>query len=143
MPGGALHEDLRREDETSGPSDRKFGLTIGAVLAVIAALKAFHLSPWALFWGALAAVFVILALARPALLSLPNRLWLKLGLLLHRLVNPVIMAILFYGTILPVGLLMRAFGKDPLRLRLEKNSESYWLPRSDDRPQTTSMRQQF
>jgi hypothetical protein len=143
MAGGALHEDLRREDETSGPSDRKFGLTIGAVLAIIAAFKAFHLSPWALVWGALAAAFAGLALARPASLSVPNRLWLKLGLLLHRLVSPVIMAILFYGTILPIGLLMRAFGKDPLRLRLERDQRTYWLPRSDDRQPNASMRQQF
>lgn len=143
MSSGALHEDLRREDETSGPSDRKFGLTIGAVLAVIALVKAFHVSPWALFWGGLAAIFIVLALAQPAWLAVPNRLWLKLGLLLHRLVSPVIMAILFYATILPIGLLMRGLGKDPLRLRLDKDAKSYWLPRSDDRQQTMSMRQQF
>ncbi len=143
MPGGALHEDLRREDDTSGPSNRKFGLTIGAVLAVIAIVKAFHVSPWAYLWGGLAATFGLLALLRPAWLSLPNSLWLKLGLLLHRLVSPVIMAILFYGTILPIGLLMRALGKDPLRLRLEKDVKSYWLPLTDDRQPNASMRQQF
>jgi hypothetical protein len=50
---------------------------------------------------------------------------------------------LFYGTILPVGLLMRLLGKDPLRLRLDKTVASYWLPRSDERPQSEAMRQQF
>lgn len=143
MPGGALHEDLRREDETSGPSDRKFGLTIGAVLAVVAIFKASHASPWAFLWGGLAVTISLLALAQPAWLSYPNRLWLKLGLLLHRLVSPVIMAILFYGTILPIGLLMKALGKDPLRLRLEKDVKSYWLPRTEDRQPNASMRQQF
>lgn len=143
MRGGALHEDLRREDETSGPSDRKFGLTIGAVLALVAILKAFQVSPWAFVWGGLSAAFVVSALVQPAWLSLPNRLWLKLGLLLHRLVSPLIMAILFYGTILPIGLLMRAIGKDPLRLGLEKDVTSYWLPRSDERRPNESMHQQF
>ena len=68
---------------------------------------------------------------------------MKLGLLLHRIVSPVIMALLFYGTILPIGLLMRLTGKDPLRRKLDKNAASYWLPRSDARPPSEAMRQQF
>lgn len=143
MAQGALHEELRRDDDTVGPSDRKFGLTLGGIFAFIAVWKAATWSAWGFLWGGLAAAFIILALTRASLLSSPNRLWLKFGLLLHRIVSPIIMAILFYVTILPVGLLMRAFGKDPLRLRLEKGANSYWLPRSDDRPPDASMRQQF
>jgi hypothetical protein len=143
MAQGGLHEELRRDDDTVGPSDRRFGLTIGGVFAFIAIWKAIHWSAWGFFWGGLAAAFIILALAQPSLLSPLNRLWLKFGLLLHRIVSPVIMAILFYATILPIGLLMRALGKDPLRLKLEKGADSYWLPRSDDRPPDASMRQQF
>ena len=48
---------------------------------------------------------------------------------------------MFYATILPIGILMRA-DKDPLRLKLEKDANGYWLPRSDDRPLGASMRQQ-
>jgi hypothetical protein len=143
MATGTLHEDLRREDRTAGPSDRKFGLTLGAILALIAAVKAVEHSPWSVIWGPLAAMLIVFALARPSLLSAPNQIWLRFGLLLHRIVNPVIMAILFYGTIAPIGLLMRALGKDPLRLRLDKTATSYWLTRSDERPQSESMRQQF
>lgn len=143
MAGGTLHEDLRREDTTAAPSERKFGLTLGGVLALIAVIKAVERSPWALVWGMLAVVLIASALLRPQLLSAPNQLWLKLGLLLHRIVNPIIMAVLFYGTILPVGLLMRVLGKDPLRLRLDKTAASYWLTRSDERPPSEAMRQQF
>jgi hypothetical protein len=140
---GTLHEDLRREDATAAPSERKFGLTLGVVFALIALIKVIERSPWSVVWGALAAVLIGCALLRPRLLSAPNRLWLKLGLLMHWIVNPIIMAILFYGTILPVGLLMRALGKDPLRLRLDKTATSYWLPRSDERSPSEAMRQQF
>lgn len=143
MAGGTLHEDLRREEPTAAPSERKFGLTLGAIFALIAVVKAFERSEWSFVWGALAGVLIGCALLRPRLLAAPNRLWLKLGLLLHRIVNPVIMALLFYGTILPVGLLMRLLGKDPLRLRLDKTAATYWLPRSDERPQSEAMRQQF
>ncbi len=143
MATGTLHEDLKREDQTAGPSDRKFGLTLGIILALIAILKLIERSDWGIIWGVLAIALIGSGLLRPALLSAPNALWLKLGLLLHRIVNPIIMAVLFFGTILPIGLLMRAFGKDPLRLRLDKAADSYWLPRSDERPQSEAMRQQF
>ena len=46
MAAETLHEDLRREDITTGPSDRKFGLTLGAILALIAIIRAIEQSPW-------------------------------------------------------------------------------------------------
>jgi Saxitoxin biosynthesis operon protein SxtJ len=140
---GTLHEDLRREDQTTGPSDRKFGLTLGIVFALIAVVKLVERSHWGIIWSVLAVALIGCALLRPSLLSVPNALWLKLGLLLHRIVNPIIMAVLFFGTILPIGLLMRVLGKDPLRLTLDRAADSYWLPRSDERPQSEAMRQQF
>jgi hypothetical protein len=143
VAGGTLHEDLRREDQAAAPSERKFGLTLGGILALIAIVKLIERSPWGLLWGALATALIGGALWRPRHLAVPNRIWLKLGLVLHRIVNPVIMAILFYGTILPIGVLMRLLGKDPLRLRLDKTAASYWLTRSDERPPSEAMRQQF
>jgi hypothetical protein len=140
---GTLHEDLRREERTIGPSDRKFGLTIGTALALVAVWKSINGSIWGPVCGVLAAALIGGALLRPALLSPLNDIWLRFGLVLHRIVSPVIMAFLFYGTIVPLGLLMRALDKDPLRLKLDKTAGSYWLPRSDDRPPSESMRQQF
>jgi hypothetical protein len=140
---GTLHEDLRREDRTAGPTDRKFGLTIGAVLALIAIWKSIGSPVGGLIWGGPAVALIGCALVRPSLLSALNNIWQKFGLLLHSIVSPVIMAILFYGIILPIGLLMRACGKDSLRLKLDKAADSYWLARSDDRPQSDAMRQQF
>ena len=143
MATGTLHEDLRREDRTAGPTDRKFGLTIGAVLALIAIWKSIGSPVGGLIWAGPAVALIGCALVRPSLLSALNNIWLRFGLLLHSIVSPVIMAIMFYGTILPVGVLMRTFSKDSLRLKLDKTAESYWLARSDDRPQSDAMRQQF
>jgi hypothetical protein len=143
MTAGTLHEDLRREDETEAPSDRKFGLTLGTLFAIMAVVKIVERSPWGFIWGVLAAALIGPALLRPSLLSGPNHIWLRFGILLNRIVNPVIMAVLFYGTIVPIGLLMQALGKDPLRLKLDKTATSYWLTRSDERLQSQSMRQQF
>jgi len=144
VAAGTLHEDLRREDRAAGPSDRKFGLTVGTVLIVIASWKTLHGSLWGLVCVALGLALIGCALVRPALLSSINHIWLRFGLLLHQITSPVIMAVLFYGTILPVGLLMHILGKDPLRLKLNRSSaQGYWLPRLEQRPPSEAMRQQF
>jgi hypothetical protein len=143
MRTGGLHENLDRDDEVVGPSNRKFGLTLSAAFGLLAALKAVHWSPWLYFWAGLGLVMLVLALFCPKALTLPNKAWLKLGLLLHRMANPVVMAILFYLTILPIGLLLRLWGKDLLRLKWDSKAASYWIDRTDRRPVDQSMRQQF
>jgi hypothetical protein len=72
-----------------------------------------------------------------------NRLWLKFGLLLHKLVNPIMMAFVFFGAVLPTGLIMRALGKDPLRLKRRPDANSYWIERHPPGPAPKSMKDQF
>jgi hypothetical protein len=108
----ATHEVFSREENIVAGSDRSFGLVMAAAFAAVSLLNAWHVGriwPWT---GGVAALFLAAALLRPGILNPLNRLWLKFGLLLHGVVNPVIMALLFYGTVLPTGLVMRALGKD-------------------------------
>jgi hypothetical protein len=84
-----------------------------------------------------------LALLWTAPLRPLNRAWLKLGLLLSKIVSPVVMMVLFYATVTPVGVLMRWAGKDPLRLRRDAAATSYWIPREPPGPAPNSMKQQF
>jgi hypothetical protein len=79
----------------------------------------------------------------PRLLHSLNRIWLTLGMLLHRIVNPVIMAFMFYGAILPMALLLRAFGKDILRLKRDPDAATYLIPREPPAPAPDSMKKQF
>ena len=79
----------------------------------------------------------------PRLLQPLNRLWFKLGLLLHHVVNPVIMALMFYGAMLPMALLLRWLGKDLLRLKREPEAQSYWIAREPPAPAPGSMSKQF
>jgi hypothetical protein len=79
----------------------------------------------------------------PAALRPLNRLWLRFGLLLYRVVNPVVMALVFYSTMVPIGLAMRLCGKDPLRLRREPDAASYWLEREPPGPLPATMKNQF
>jgi hypothetical protein len=77
----------------------------------------------------------------PRVLHPLNRAWLALGLLLHHVVNPVIMALMLYGAILPMALLLQALGKDLLRLKREPQATSSWIPREPPAP--GSMSKQF
>ena len=103
----ATHETFVREEGSTPGSDRTFGLVMAGALALVALLNGWHhgrMWPWE---AALAALFLLAALLKPALLQPLNRLWMKLGLLLHKIVNPIVMGLLFYGTIWPTGAVMR------------------------------------
>ena len=142
-PGGALHETLHRDEAIEGPSDRKFGLTIGAVLAVIAIVRLiFGHSHWTWWLGA-GVAFALFGLVWPAALHPLNRAWMLLGLVLYKIVNPIVMALLFFSTMTPVGFLMRLCGKDSLRLRRDATAASYWIARDRPGPAAESMRNQF
>lgn len=139
----AANEPVVSHRKVVASSDRSFGLVFAAFFAVVALLPAIHGAPprwWALV---LAAAFAAIAFIAPRVLHPLNRAWTALGLLLHHVVNPLIMAIMFYGAILPMALLLRALGKDLLRLKREPEATSYWIPREPPAPAPGSMSKQF
>ena len=75
-----------------------------------------------------AAAFAVLALLWTGAARPLNRWWLKLGLLLSKVVSPIVLMLLFYVTVTPIGLLMRAIGKDPLRLRARRRGKKLLDP---------------
>ena len=111
-----------------------------AVLAILSLWREGR--AWPLL-AALAAVFLVAALVIPTALNPLNRAWLKLGLLLHKVVNPAVMGLIFYGAVLPTGLAMRAMGKDLLRLKPRPKAESYWIARTPPGPAAKTMNDQF
>ena len=124
-------------------SNRSFGLIFAVFFCLVALLPAVHGAPvrwWAL---GVAILFAAVAFLAPRALSPLNWVWFKLGMLLHHVVNPVIMAVMFYGAILPMALLLRALGKDVLRLKRAPESASYWIPREPPAPAPGSMSKQF
>jgi len=91
----------------------------------------------------LACAFGLMAAIAPNLLGPANQIWMKFGLLLHAIVSPIALGILFFFVFFPTGLLMRLFGKDPLRLKFDSSAESYWINRAPPGPAPESMHQQF
>ena len=124
-------------------SDRAFGWVFAAVCAIVALYPILKGHAWRPGWMAGAALFALVALFRPALLAPLNRLWYRLGLALHAVVNPVVMALIFVVAVVPTGLLMRVFGKDPLRLRRDPKAASYWIRRTPPGPEPDSLKNQF
>jgi Saxitoxin biosynthesis operon protein SxtJ len=138
-----LHEDLTREDTTTRASERSFGITFAVVFTLIALIKFWRGHGGAAYWLAAALVALALAFFWTAPLRPLNRAWFRLSLALYAVVNPVMMGLIFYSTVVPTGLLMRLFGKDPLRLRRDPAAASYWIDRSEDGTDPARMKAQF
>ena len=137
------HEDLSRSQTVKTSSDRFFGLTFFAVFLIIALwplLSRGSIQPIAL---GIALAFLAVSLIAPAWLAPLNRLWLKFGELLHRITSPIILGIMFFGVITPVGWLMRLAGKDLLRMKFDRDAPSYWVRRVPPGPDKTSLKRQF
>ena len=139
----STHEHLSQEDVVTVGSERAFGVVFAVVFAVVAA--------WPLkdggdirVWAAIVSgLFLAVTFLVPSLLRPLNIVWFKFGLLLHKIVNPLIMGFLFFLTITPIALLMRLFGKDPLHRKFDADAESYWIERSPPGPAPETMKNQF
>lgn len=144
MPTNQLHEDLSRsDDEVQGSSDRGFGFVFAGFFGIIGTLKLWRGGSGFEWWLAAAVIVLLLALAAPRLLGPFNRLWMRFGLLLHRVMNPLVMGLMFYVGVVPIGLLMRALGKRPLHLAFDPHAASYWVVRHPPGPTPDSIRRQF
>jgi hypothetical protein len=139
----STHERLAREERIRAGSDRAFGAVFTIVFTAVGLWPLLH-GRSARWWSLLvAAAFLVLTVCRPRALAPLNRLWLRVGLLLHAVVNPLVMAGLYYTTVTPIGLLLRLLGKDLLRLRFEPTSPTYWIARRPPGPAPDTMPRQF
>jgi hypothetical protein len=127
--------------EIKPPSERSTGLVFAAMAAIVAVL--WRHSP-TVPWLATAAAFGLTAVSlfAPVLLKPLNILWFQLGLLLHRVVNPVVMFAMFALVFVPAGMIMRIW-RDPLRSRRTTAASSYWIDCSKSKDPVGSMTNQF
>ncbi len=124
-------------------SDRNFGIVLACILALVGLWPMVHRDGPRALALAIAAACLAASMLRPQLLSPLNQLWFRLGLLLHHVVNPVLMFLIYYSTVLPTGLVLRALGKDVLRLKVDHACTSSWIVRVPPGPGAGSMEKQF
>jgi hypothetical protein len=142
-PRADTHEDLHRDEDFKHSSNRAFGYTFAAVFLVFAGISLWRQGSLWPYLGAIASAFLLLSLIAPDVLAAPNRMWARFGLLLHRIVNPLVMGLVFFLVVTPIGMIMRLAGKDFLRLRFDGAAASYWIDRDPPGPSPDGMRNQY
>ncbi len=138
-----FHENLRRAHAVKSASNRSFGLVFAGVFAVLALLPLIGGNRPNWWLAAIAAAFLVAAFLVPAILRPLNIVWQKFGEILHAIVSPLTMGFLFYVTVTPTALIMRALGKVPLHLKFNPKADSYWIERDPPGPDPKSMDRQF
>ena len=126
-------------DEIKISSNKSFGIVFFIVFLLIALyplLKDNDLRIWSLV---ISFIFLILGLINSKILTPLNRLWFKFGLLLGKFISPIIMGIIFFIVVTPIGIIMRLFKKDLLNLKFNKK-ETYWI---DKKGPKSKMKNQF
>ena len=111
-----------------------------SIIAMVAWWKGGILHYWVL---ALAATLLLITLAKPDWLAAPNRAWMRLADLLHRVVSPIVLAVMFYGMFTPVAFVMRLAKRDALKRRYDAQATTYWVRRDPPGPDPSGIRNQF
>jgi hypothetical protein len=138
-----FHEDFKRDEAIEGSTNRGFGFVFTGFCALVGTIKLFTGTPGIEYWFAASAAFLAAALLAPGILAPLNRLWTRLAMVLYKVMNPITMGLLFFFVITPMGVAMRAFGKDFLKQRADASSPSYWVRRDPPGPDPETMKRQF
>ena len=126
-------------DDIKLGSNRSFGIVFSIVFLLIAIYPLINsdgLRVWSLI---IAIIFLVLGLINSKILTPLNKLWFKFGILLGRIVSPIIMGIIFFLVVTPIALIMRIIGKDLLNLKFNKE-KSYWIEKNGPK---SKMKNQF
>ena len=126
-------------DITQG-TEKSFGIVFSIIFLIVSVYPLINFEGLRVWAFVVSIVFFLLAFIAPKILVFPNKLWFKFGLLIGSIVAPIVMAFVYFVTVLPTGLIMRLLGKDLLKQKLDKNAKSYWVKRSEP---MGSMKNQF
>ena len=122
------------------PSEKNFGLTFACVFIIIGLWPLFASEPIRLWSFIVSIILVIISFTFPKILRPFNKWWFKFGLLLRSVVSRIVIPLVFYLVVTPMGLLMRLLGKDFLGKKFKPDSSSYWMDKNKER---ISMKDQF
>jgi hypothetical protein len=134
---------MQKSGKIALPSDRSFGLLFTVVGALVGAWMLWRGNRFANVAFGIAALFLVAALAFPRILRPLNSAWMHLGLLLNRVVSPIVMGVIYFGLFTPIATAMRLRGRDVLQRRFDPARESYWIDRNPPGPDGSSFPRQF
>ena len=125
--------------EINKSSNKSFGLVFFLVFILIGIypiLNQGNIRVWSII---IAVVFLILGLSNSRILTPLNRIWFKFGIFLGKIISPIIMGVIFFLVVTPIGLIMKILGKDLLNIKYNKK-KSYWIEKNDPK---SKMKNQF
>ena len=126
-------------DDIKVGSNKSFGIVFFVVFLLISLyplLNNENLRFWSLI---ISIIFLVLGILNSSLLSPLNKLWFKFGILLGKVISPIIMGIIFFLVVTPIGIIMRLIGKDVLNLKYS-DYKSYWIEKTGPK---SKMKNQF
>ncbi|MGV7219903.1 MAG: SxtJ family membrane protein [Nitrospinales bacterium] len=139
----SAHEELNREEEIQGSSNRSFGIVFTIVFLIISLIPLINSGSIRIWSLVLAAIFLLASFIKPEILQPLNNLWTRFGLLLSKVMNPIILGLLFFLVVTPIGILMRIFSGNPMKPKFDPTAQSYWIKRDPPGPKPESLSDQF
>ena len=138
-----FHEDYKQSDDVRAGSERAFGIVFAVVFTIVGAWPLLDEAPLRLWALGVADGFLAAAMIAPQTLKPLNQLWFRFGMVLHKIVNPLVMGLLFFATVTPIAIIMRMMGKDPLNRKIDQQATTYWIERDPAGPEPNTMKNQF
>ena len=129
-----------KQEEIKISSNKSFGIVFFVIFIVIALwplMKGGDLKIWSII---IAIIFLFLGLINSKILTPLNKLWFRFGVLLGKIVAPIVMGIIYFALVTPIGVIMKIFKKDILNLKIDKNKKTYWLKKDENKQ---NMKNQF
>ena len=123
---------------------KKFGLFIGAILflgSLYLLWKQQHV--YAVAGFGLGVVFIVMGFIRPVVLKPLQRAWMAMAVVMGFVMSRIIVAVIFYGMVTPIGLAGRFAGKKFLELKMDKAAASYWIGREQTKTEKSDYERQF
>ena len=126
-------------DDIKIGTNRSFGIVFFVVFLIIAIYPLINSGELRLWSLIISIIFLVLGLVNSKILNPLNKFWFKFGIFLGKIISPIIMGIIFFLVVTPIGLLMRLLNKDLLNLKFN-NSHSYWIEKTEPK---SKMKNQF
>ena len=120
---------MKRNSNIKISSNRNFGLVFFIVFLIVSIWPLTYDEPVRIWSAIISSVFLILGLMNSKLLTPLNKLWFKFGMILGAIVSPVVMGVVFFLVVTPIGLIMKIMGKDLLNKKYDKKKRTYWIKR--------------
>ena len=131
---------MKLKEKNLPVSNRSFGIVFFIFFILVSLwplLKNEEIRFWSIY---ISIVFLILGLINSKFLTPLNKSWYKLGIFLGTIMSPIVMGIIFFTVLTPIGFILRLMGKDLLKLKKKENIKTYWIKKIDYK---TSMKKQF